>query len=663
MVPWLVPALVAAGQFALWPGVLLVRGDTVDPVRAVAVAAVVAVTTVALSWRRRVPVVATAAVAAGITLGQVVVPGQEFLAPGDALLVLSAADLIALFSVSVRCSRRTTLLVVAGLTLWQAGLPALGAGFTGDYPFDLLLTVGVYVLVAAGGRVRRRWTGDRAEAARRLAEAEEARREAAAAERRRLARELHDVTAHHLTSIVVNASAAQFLGDQRPELRAEALDFAARTGRDTLTDLRRLVAILPFGEERPAAPVPSPADLADDFRQLGQRVMVEVAGDPPPEVAAALHAIAREALTNTLRYAPGGTVRLSQTYGPDGAELVVEDDGGVSAPDTRLGGGRGVTGMRERAEALGGTLRAGPRSPHGWRVHAVLPAVSVSAPRRLSRWMRGERVLDAGLAVLTLVMPLAGFAVVAEEDGLAPAPATLILLALIAHSLPLLWRWRHPWWVLAAVTSTVWLGPLLVATHVVPAGGSWLFLFSLGADLAAVYAVAARGARPALTWLAPVASTASAAFAISVLAALAPPAPGDPVIEGPAMVGFLVAVFVVVAGVVLALPMGACWLAGHTARRRRQRRADREEGAVAVAAAQAEWHTRDERARVAAGLRDAVLDRAARVPRAAEEADLPAVLDSARETLSAMRALLDGLDSRPTSAGIADREVPSSQSV
>jgi signal transduction histidine kinase len=311
-------------------------------------------------------------VAAVITLGQVVMPGQDSSTPGDALLVLSGADLIAVFSVAVLCARQTTVLVLVALTLWQAALPALNGGFTEDEPFDLLLTFVLYVGVAAGGRVRRRWVADRVGAAHRLAEAEEVRREAAVAERRRLARELHDVTAHHLTSIVVNASAAEFLGDQRPELRAEALDFAARTGRDTLTDLRRLVDVLPAGPVLPAEPAPSPDELADDFRQLGQLVMVETTGDPPPEVAAALHAIAREALTNTLRYAPGGTVRLSQTYGPDGAELVVEDDGAGSAPATGLGGGRGVSGMRERAEALGGSLQAGPGG-RGWLVRAVLP--------------------------------------------------------------------------------------------------------------------------------------------------------------------------------------------------------------------------------------------------------------------------------------------------
>jgi hypothetical protein len=288
--------------------------------------------------------------------------------------------------------------------------------------------------------------------------------------------------------------------------------------------------------------------------------------------------------------------------------------------------------------------------------------------------MRSEHVLDAGLAALTLVTPLAGFTVVADERSSAPPliMQVLIMMALVVHSLPLLWRRQHPWWVLAAVTSSTWLGPLLAATHVMPDGDSWLFLFAVGADLAAVYAVAARGARPALTWLAAVASTVSAAFAISVLAALDPPAGSGPGPQSSLLTAFLIALLTVVGSVLLAVPLGACWLAGRSARERRQRRVDREEGAVADAGAQAELRSRHERARVAAGLRDAVLGHAARVPRAAGEADLPAVLRSARATLAAMRALLDGLDTGPDSADAADqpgrndpagpavREVPSS---
>lgn len=674
---WLLPAVLAAAQLALWPGLVLARGDTVEPVRATAVIAVVAVVTAALGRRRRTPVAVTAVVAAAIGLGTWAAPDDEFFVPGDALLVVSIADLVALFNVAALRSPRTTVVAGGGLLLWQAVLLATEDGFTAEDPLDLLIAACVYALVAASGRVRRRWVADRSAAARRLAEAQEARQQAAAAERRRLARELHDVTAHHLTSIVVNASAAQLLGDQRPELRAEALDFAARTGRDTLVALRRLVAILPVGEDVPAPAAPSLADLADDFRQLGQVVTLETAGDPPPEVAEAMHGIAREALTNTLRYAPAGTVRVRFRYGPGGAELLVDDDGdgGPAQATAGLGGGRGLTGMRDRAQALGGTLEAGPRGRLGWRVRAVLPPAA-SVPQRFGRrphrWLRSQAVLDAGLVFLTLVLPLAGVSVLIEDDGVAPAQSVLVLLAVVAHSVPLLWR-RHPWPVLAAVALTTWLGPLLVLARVAPGEGGWLFVFSVGADMAAVYAVTAR-VRPALSWLAPVAALASTALSLGVLLAAETPAQAQGEPGGPLWVAVLLVSMTVVAGLGLVPPLAGSWLAGYAARRRRQRRLDREEGAVAVVAAQAELRARDERARIAAGLRDAVVAHAARVPRAAAEADLAAVVGSAREALTAMRALLDGLNDRPAGAGpvapppalptltAAKQEVPSSPS-
>ncbi|MEU4240918.1 histidine kinase, partial [Actinoplanes sp. NPDC026619] len=353
---WLLPAFLAATQIALWPGRPLAHGGPVDPVTAAAVVAITIALAAALSWRTRAPVAVTVATAAAISLSTWVLPEQVFLTPGDGVAVNALTDLVALFSVAARRSRRTTVLVIAGLLLWQAALLAVRPA---DYLLDLLLSAVLYVLAAAAGRVRGRWRGDRAAAARRLAEAEQTRHEAAGAERRRLARELHDVTAHHLTSIVVNASAAQYLAEQRPDLHAEALDFAARTGRQTLTDLRRLVAVLPSADEAP----PSLTDLVDDFRRLGQVVLIEVSGDPPPPVAEALHAVAREALTNTLRYAPGGQVTLLARYGPDGALLIVEDDGGTATTTAAadLGGGRGLAGLRERVAALGGTVEAGPR--------------------------------------------------------------------------------------------------------------------------------------------------------------------------------------------------------------------------------------------------------------------------------------------------------------
>lgn len=659
MVPWkdwLLPASLATAQLAWWPGLALARGAPVPPGDAAVVGVLVVVVAGVLAWRRRRPVAVTAVVSAGITAGTLAVPGQVLLVPGDAMLGIAFADMVALFSVAVLCSRRVTGLVLAAVVLWQAVLLAVESGVGASYPLDLFLSGSVYVFVAASGRIRRRWSADRAAAARRLAEAEEARREAAAAERRRLARELHDVTAHHLTSIVVNASAAELLGEQRPELRTEALEFAARTGRETLAALRRLVAILPFGMESPAAAVPSLADLADDFRQLGQVVTVEAAGDPPPELAEAVHGIAREALTNTLRYAPGGTVRLVFSYGRSGAELVVADAGGGGQATAGLGGGRGVTGMRERAQALGGTLTAGPLPDGGWQVRAEFPpapAARVRA-RRLGRWLRSQVVLDAGLVLLTLFVPLAGLAVEVDGRTLGPLASVLVLLAVLAHSVPLLWRRQRPWAAFAAVTVTTWLGPLLILTDVAAGDSGWLFLPCVAADFAVVYAVAAR-VWSGRSWIAPVVSVVSTALAIGVMSVDGAPA-GE--FDGPVLTMVLAFTLALIAGLLFVPPFGLTWVAGYAAQARRRRRLDLEEGAVAYAAAQAEARAREERARVAAGLRQAVLAHAARVPQAAEDADLTAVVGSAREALSAMRALLDGLNDRHTA-----EEVPSSSSV
>jgi signal transduction histidine kinase len=684
---WLLPALLAALQLVLWPGLPLLRGPAPPAAQAVAVTVLVLVIAAALGRRRDRPVAVTVAVAAGISLATWAAPhDQQFFVPGDALLAIGVADLVALFSVAARRPRRTTVLVLAGLLLWQAPLTAARDGVTRDYPIDLLITAGVYCLVTAFGRRRARWRAERAEAAQRLAEATRAEAEAADAERRRLARELHDVSAHHLTSIVVNATAAQLLGDQRPELRAEALDFAARTGRDTLAALHRLVAVLPIDEYAPAqtplppgtghpplpvfrqsasstglvaagghpadvapaAPAPTLADLADDFRQLGQMVVVELPdGEPPPAIADATHAIAREALTNTLRYAPGGSVRLSFSYGAEQAELIVDDDGRHSdtTATTGLGGGRGVTGMRERAHALGGTLAAARRDDGGWRVRAVFSPARPAAPRRRRLW--SPVVLDVALALLTLLMPVVGLIVAVEDEGLVPAAATLCLLAILAHAAPLLWRRRRPWWVLAAVALTIWLGPLVIGIGMAGAASGWLFMFAPGAELVAVYAVAAWGARRRLTWLAPLIAIASAALALAALVAVEPPTDLEPEADGPLLTLLFLVVTTVLMTVVLAVPMALSWLAGHATRRRRDRRQATEEGGVEAAMARAADRARHERARVAAGLRAAVLEHAADVPAAADRSDLTAVVTAARRSLTAMRALLDGLSRTP----------------
>ncbi|MEU4419892.1 histidine kinase, partial [Actinoplanes sp. NPDC024001] len=370
---WLLPALITVAQICWWPGSALLRGSTVAPVPAAAMVT----GTLAIGWaliqRRERPVTVTLVVSGVLELLYWIVPdGHQAFSAGDAVLPVELATLIAIFNLGMHAAWRTAVLVCAGLTLLSFATASAEEGFSVLGLLRLPVGMIMYLAVAAFGRRRGRRKRERREAEHRLAAARRAGIEAAIAERRRLARELHDEAAHHLTAIVIDASTAQMLGDERPDVRGEVLDRTRRTSEDTLATLRNLVDVLPFAD----MPAPSLTGLADDFRLLGQVVEVDLpVVDPPRVVAEAAYGIAREALTNTLRYAPGGTVRLRLSDNGERAELIVDDDGRhASAPVAAgLGGGNGLTGMRERAQAIGGSLEAGPRPDGGWRVRAVLP--------------------------------------------------------------------------------------------------------------------------------------------------------------------------------------------------------------------------------------------------------------------------------------------------
>ncbi len=691
--PWPVPVSLAAAQLAIWPGLPLLRDQSVPtPQLAIADAAVLVITA-ALMRRRQAPVTVAVVVSVSLALsGWAWTLTQPLARSADDLLVIGLADLIALFSVAVHRSVRTALATAGSMLGIEAVGIAVIDGLNSGYPANVGFIAGLYIVLLTLGRIRNRWHADRAEAARLLAAAQQTHRDAADAERGRLARELHDVTAHHLTSIVVNASAAQFIGEQRPELRAEALDFAAKTGWDTLAALRRLVAILPVDSGSEATTVPTLSELATDFGRLGQQVTLDLPiGEPPPELAAAVHGIAREALTNTLRYAPGTKVHLhfayatssalsagnprgasdllspagpfdaAGSYGIVGARLVIEDDGpaGSSAVAAGLGSGRGVLGMRERAASLGGTLTAGPRPTRGWQVHATFQPDDPTPTGSMRRWQRSEVVLDVILAVLVLVLPAA---VLADqlEAGLAPTLATVSILAQLAHIVPLLWRRVYPWQVLFVVMGTAWLGPVVLATRTATGDLGWAFVLAPMADMAAVYAVAAYRGPASRSWPAPVAALCSAALTLGVLGSFTVTDGDSTEIHGPLTNLLLILVAAAPMAMALTVPMVGCWLAGNAAGQRRLRRRETEVQDVAVTMARAAVRVRAERDRVAAGLRDAVLTHAAGVPAAAERADLDGVLAAARQALGAMRALLDGLGTAavapaPTLATLAER--------
>ncbi|MET8152777.1 histidine kinase [Actinoplanes sp. NPDC049668] len=631
---WLLPLALAAAQLAVWPG----AGDPASATVAATGVAVTLVVAVALLWRRSAPPAVLGVVLAAMTVGALGVST-------DALWLIGTADVIALYNVAVLRSWRLTLGAAAGTVAWQSVMIATAPPDPDlSYPVNVVLTLAAYSIVVAFGRARHHWHAERAGAAARLAEAEQRRARAADTERHRLARELHDVTAHHLTSIVVIASAAQRLGGTRPELVAEARDFAARTGADTLAALHRLVALLRLPDERPGPAARRLAELAEGFRLLGQPVTVEAGpGDPPGPAADAAVGIAREALTNTLRYAPGGAVRIRLAIAGGGTELTVDDDGAGGPGVTGVGSGRGIAGMRERAAALGGTVTAGHRPEGGWRVRLVLPPDRAAPPAGAPRWRPGaEQVIDVMLVLLAMLLPLSVLLATDGDPAVTRAPVALLLIVVLGSSVPIAWRRGRPWSVLAAVTAAAWAWPLLTVTGVVPHRLGWLTATCLVAELIAVYAVARYGRGPGLSALAiPAALTAAVPAAGAVLVL-------DPSLTDggmPPLVGLLfMAVF-------LAVPIGGAaggaWLTGFLVRRRHGRVLAREHDAVAAATAQAIAGAAAERARVALGLRAAVLRDTARVATAAREGDLDQVVDSARAALGAMRGLLDGLRADP----------------
>jgi len=201
-------------------------------------------------------------------------------------------------------------------------------------------------------------------------------------ERARIARELHDVVAHAVSVIVVQADGAAYAVRRNPELAERAVQTISATGREALTELRRLLGVLRSEDGRDVDRTPQPgagslAELAERVRGVGLPVTLTVAGDLddlPAGVGLGIYRIVQESLTNTLKHAgPGASADVTVTRQGERIELEITDNGAGGRQLVGVSGGNGLIGMRERAHVYGGSLAAGPGPAGGWRVRAVLP--------------------------------------------------------------------------------------------------------------------------------------------------------------------------------------------------------------------------------------------------------------------------------------------------
>jgi signal transduction histidine kinase len=295
--------------------------------------------------------------------------------------------LIALFTVSERYERRLSVWALAITFVLVGGLIVIRTGFPAGLGGLVQISVAVVVpwVLGTWARERRAYT-DLAEARAVAAEErrdEEARR-AVVEERERIARELHDVVAHNLSVIVIQAGAGIRAFPQQPQRSLGTLEAIESTAREALGEMRRMLSLLgPAEGADELTPLPGLANLdslVERVRAAGRGVNVAVEGDPAainPAVDLSAYRIIQEALTNALRHSGAKAARVRIGYGHAALEVEVIDDGsagpGPAAPVESTHGGRGLVGMQERVNLFGGRLEVGPRLEGGFRVAAWIP--------------------------------------------------------------------------------------------------------------------------------------------------------------------------------------------------------------------------------------------------------------------------------------------------
>jgi signal transduction histidine kinase len=327
-----------------------------------------------LRWRRRAPLPATA------VLMTAAIAQAAWLTAVDDTFVTVLILVLMMYSLGFHAEGREATIGI----VFAAGT-ALVLSYTVD-PGDVWFPVAFFfVMPWAGGRAMRNrlmLTRELAEKAARLEhQREERAAHAVADERARIARELHDVVAHSLTVMVIQAGAARRLVDRDPDRVVEVAGTIKHMGREALDEMRRLVGVMREAGEGPElAPQPTVADieaLVQRARDAGLHVELTVEGgrrDLPPGVDLSAYRVVQEALTNTIKHANASSASVAVRYGEGELFVAVTDDGSGSGSTVDVpSGGHGLTGMGERVSLYGGELEAGERAGGGFEVRARFP--------------------------------------------------------------------------------------------------------------------------------------------------------------------------------------------------------------------------------------------------------------------------------------------------
>jgi signal transduction histidine kinase len=291
------------------------------------------------------------------------------------------AEVIALYIVASRTRRLISALFAMPFVV-NAMFP-MGGEDTSDIGLLLMVVAIAALAIGDARRLRGEAIAERDVSRRQVAETK--REQAAMEERARIARELHDVVAHHVSMISVQAESARLTTPDLPEEGRQRFGDIAESARDALSEMRRLLGVLREdagggGERHPQPGLDRLQELIDDGRATGTPLRLMLRGPVAPlsaSVDLAAYRIVQEALTNARRHAPGASVEVDLRYEAGVLHLCVRDDGPGPAPGAS--DGNGLMGMRERTTMVGGTLRTGPAEGGGFLVEAELPIEGASS--------------------------------------------------------------------------------------------------------------------------------------------------------------------------------------------------------------------------------------------------------------------------------------------